>query len=98
MITTISVEERSKWDRIVRSFRNPDVNYFNAYAEAFHQCGEGEPKLIYFEKGQTRAINVIMERDIALAEPFQGKVEPNRWFDIATPYGYGGFWIEGDDP
>lgn len=97
MITSISIDNTQKWDGIVKSFPNYDVTYLSDYAKAFQTNGEGTPKLIYFENGHTRAMNVIMERDIALSEPFRNKLEPDKWLDISTPYGYGGFWIEGMD-
>ena len=47
--------------------------------------------MIYFDNGTTRAINVVMKRDIAQCEHFDGIVRPNTWYDLSTPYGYGGF-------
>ena len=38
-----------------------------------------------------------MKRDIALSAPFKDTLSANTWFDLSTPYGYGGFWVEGDD-
>lgn len=97
MILTIGINEAKKWDSIVYSFRNYDVNYLSQYSKAFKSAGAGEPLLLYYENGSTKAINVIMVRDIALSDNFKGKLQTNKWFDISTPYGYGGFWIEGED-
>ncbi|MBS7528106.1 GNAT family N-acetyltransferase [Fusibacter paucivorans] len=97
MISTITIEEQDKWDNIVKSFKNYDVNYLSQYAKAFAENGEGYPVLIYFENDTSKAMNVVMKRDISLSENFKGKLPPNEWFDLSTPYGYGGFWIEGED-
>jgi len=95
MIHTITIEEADKWDTIVKSFKNYDVNYLNKYAKAFAENGEGYPLLIYFENDTAKAMNVVMKRDIAECEYFKNTIEPEKWFDLSTPYGYGGFWIEG---
>jgi hypothetical protein len=93
----ITIEESQKWDDIVRSFINYDVNYLSRYARAFQLHGDGEPILFYYDDGSTRAMNVVMKRDIAEAAPFKNKLPVNAWFDLSTPYGYGGFWVEGED-
>jgi Acetyltransferase (GNAT) domain len=87
----ISINASKKWDEIVKSFPNYDVFYLNSYAKAFQLQGDGEPILIYYENKTERAINVVMKRDIAKCEPFQGLLEKNRFFDLSSPYGYGGF-------
>lgn len=95
-LEVISYEERQKWDDIARSFKQHDVYYLNGYAEAFHLHGDGKPVLFYFQEKQGRAINVCMKRDIAEDEHFQGKLEKGCYYDLITPYGYGGFLVEGD--
>ena len=95
-LNIISIDNNEKWDNIVKSFKNYDVNYLSGYARAFQMHGEGEPLLIYYDDGSNRAINVVMKRDIAKAPQFTGKLPINTWYDFSTPYGYGGFWIEGE--
>ncbi|WP_019230344.1 GNAT family N-acetyltransferase [Sedimentibacter sp. B4] len=97
MISTITIEEPDKWDAIVKSFENYDVNYLSQYSRAFAENGEGNPFLIYYENDTTKAMNVVMKRDIEESEHFKDKIQPEKWFDLSTPYGYGGFWIEGED-
>lgn len=97
MISTITIDESDKWDAVVKSFKNYDVNYLSQYAKAFAENGEGYPLLIYFQNDTSKAINVVMKRDLSLNENFKGKLQPNEWFDLSTPYGYGGFWLEGED-
>jgi hypothetical protein len=96
-ITLVKAEEASHWDKIVRSFNNYDVQYLNGYARAFQIHGDGDPVLLYYEDDSTRAINVAMIRDIARSRPFCDVLPPGKYFDISTPYGYGGFLIEGDN-
>ncbi|MDD6214501.1 MAG: GNAT family N-acetyltransferase [Firmicutes bacterium] len=95
MLSIIEAEESKKWDSTVKSFANYDVYYLNAYSRAFAENGCGEPILIYFDNGKTRAINVVMKRDISADKRL--KLPPNTYFDLSTPYGYGGFLVEGDE-
>ena len=44
-----------------------------------------------------RAINVIIKRDLADYAPFVGKIEKKTLFDATTPYGYGGWLVEGEN-
>lgn len=96
MISIITLDEAGKWDSIVMSFCNYDVYYLSGYTKAFKLHGDGDPILIYYQDKNIRAINVVMKRDIAHDKRFNGKIETNQMFDLTTPYGYGGFLIEGD--
>lgn len=96
-LSIIEIDEEQKWDDIVTSFKNYDINYLNSYAKAFQLCGNSEPKLVYYEHEDTKAVKIVMRRDIAKSQLFKGKLEESSWFDLITPYGYGGFWIEGND-
>ena len=95
-LKVVEIDESGKWDDIVRTFENFDVHYLSGYARAWHLHGEGDPLLLYYDDGGTRAINVVMKRDIAEVPSFGGRLEKGLWFDLSTPYGYGGFWVEGD--
>lgn len=97
MITIYTLEEAKKWDQLVRSFTKNDVYYLSGYVKAFYLNGDGEPILIYHESGETRAINVVIKRDLSTYKYFSGKLEEDTYFDITTPYGYGGFLVEGTD-
>lgn len=95
MLSIITIDESDKWDSIVKSFSNYDVYYLSGYTKAFKLNGDGEPTLIYYHDEEIRAINVVMIRDIAEDKKFKDKIEFRKLFDITTPYGYGGFLIEG---
>ncbi|MBU5427917.1 GNAT family N-acetyltransferase [Tissierella pigra] len=95
MLSVVSIDESNKWDEIVRSFKEYDVYYLSNYTRAFKIHGDGEPTLFYYEDEYVRAINVVMKRDIGNNPKFEGKIPLNTHFDLTTPYGYGGFLIEG---
>lgn len=95
MIQIVNVNESERWDSIVKSFKSYDVFYLNTYVKAFNDNGDGEPVLFYYNDEDTKAINVFMQRDISNLEVFKEKLQEDKWFDITSPYGYGGFWVEG---
>jgi hypothetical protein len=95
MLTVYTLEQSEQWDAIVRSFKEYDVYWLSGYVKAFRLHGDGEPLLFFYEGSDTRGINVVMKRDVAKDERFKGKIEEGQYFDFATPYGYGGWVIEG---
>lgn len=95
MLNVYTLEQAPDWDKIVRSFSNYDVYWLSGYVKAFKLHGDGEPLLFYCENEGVRGINVVMRRDIAKNEHFKGKIPEDEYFDFATPYGYGGWIVEG---
>lgn len=96
MLKIFTLDEREKWDRIVKSFNQYDVYYLSGYTDAFYNNGDGIPMLLYFELDSMRAINVVIKRDISKSKRFKDYLEADTYFDFSTPYGYGGFLVEGD--
>ncbi len=87
----------SRWDDIVRSFQDHDIYYMSNYLRALEINGDGQPLLFFYENGNTRGINVVLKRDIANCEYFQGIIDENKYYDFTTPYGYGGWIVEGEN-
>lgn len=85
IIQSYITEQGVQWDEIVKSFSNYDVYYLSGYAKACEVNGDGVGLLIYYNDGVNRGINVVMKRKI-----------DDTYCDFITPYGYGGFLIEGD--
>ncbi len=99
MLKVFNLDQHEQWDAIVRSFLNYDVYYLSGYAQACQLHGDGEPLLFYCEMDNVRGIQVVMKRDIAQIPQFAGKIPAGQYFDFATPYGYGGWLLEGEgDP
>lgn len=94
MIQEYSISNQNAWDEIVRSFPNYDIFYFSGYSKAFMKetPKNGTPILLLYEDGNDRAINVVLRRDVAFDGKLSGKIETGKYFDLITPYGYGGFW------
>ena len=93
-ITEYNIEDQNRWDEVVRSFPDYDVFYLSGYSKAFmgESAKNGKPVLLYYEEGGDRAINVVFKRDVADDEKLANKIPEGRYFDLITPYGYGGFW------
>lgn len=98
MLTVYTLEQADQWDSVVRSFKEYDTYWLSGYVKAFQLHGDGEPILFFYQDGTTRGISVVMKRDIADDQRFSNRIQRQRYFDFATPYGYGGWIIEGDNP
>lgn len=96
MLEIVGLNERNRWEEIVRQFAQHDVYYLPQYVNTFRIHGDGEPILFYYKCGSVKAMNVVMKRDISSCCNFTGTLISGQYFDLATPYGYGGFLIEGD--
>jgi len=96
MIEIIKIDKDAYWDDVVKSFSAYDVYYLSGYVKAFHLHGDGEPLLFYYQTKNFRGICVMMKRDVAQSSDFNNKIPENTFFDIITPYGYGGFIFEGE--
>lgn len=96
VFTVYGLDQAEQWNTVVRSFREYDVYWLSGYVKAFKIHGDGEPLLFFYEDGNTRGINVVMKRDVAEDPHFKRKIGEGHYFDFATPYGYGGWLIEGE--
>lgn len=92
----ISHVDKEKWNSIVKSFADWDVYYLCEYAISLMHHGDGKPLLIYYEDDKTRLCYVVMLNDIADIDAYKDVLQKERYFDITTPYGYGGPIVEGD--
>ena len=97
MICVYGIIHAEQWDGIVKSYAQFDTYWLSGYVKAFQIHGDGEPLLISYESSSTRGINVVMKRDVSEDKRFIGKLPKGILFDFVTPYGYGGWLIEGDD-
>lgn len=95
MLTVYGLDQAEQWDAVVRSFKEYDVYWLSGYVKAFRIHGDGDPLLFYYDSEACRGINVVMKRDVA-DDPRFTKIEHGQYFDFATPYGYGGWIIEGE--
>jgi len=95
-IEVVPFQSKDKWEEIVRSFKEYDVYYLNGYVKAFQINGDGVPLLFHYISDKNRGICVVMKRDIAELSFCMHSIPLDTYFDIITPYGYGGWIIEGE--
>lgn len=92
MLTIIDAKDIKTWNDTVKSFKKWDVYYTHEYAFSFKIHGDGEPLLLLYEDevDNSRFCYVVMKNDISEAECFKNAIEKGKYYDIETPYGYGG--------
>jgi len=95
-IDVIPKNESQKWDKIISSFSNFDVYYLQDYLKAFQIHGDGDPLLYYYKSDNISAMCVVMKRDVAKLPFCTNLISYNTYYDITTPYGYGGWLFEGE--
>lgn len=96
MIKVYNLEQSEQWNKIINNFEKRDIYYTPNYARAFELNGDGKAKLIHYTCDDVEAINVVMLRDVSDSENFKDKLEKDTYFDLSTPYGYGG-WLLNDN-
>lgn len=96
MLQVVTLEQAKQWLEIVKRFENWDIYYLPEYVKAFRIHGDGEPLLFYYKGSSVQVMNVVMKRDIADDPRFQGKIPSKTYYDLVTPYGYGGGVAEGE--
>ena len=95
-LTIVSEDEKKQWNMIVKSFCNWDIYYLFEYSKSFSLYGEGDPYLIHYEGKNMRLCYAVLKNDIAEIDSFNGRLTKGVYFDLCTPYGYGGPLVEGD--
>jgi len=95
MIRILTLADSGLWDATIRSVPHYDVHQLSAYVRAFARDQNAEPLLVWYEDDGGVALQTVMKRDVATSGRLESLVEPGQWFDLVTPYGYGGFLVEG---
>lgn len=92
----IQIQERERWNKIVKGFPDWDIYYLNEYAGSLQLHGDGTPCLIYHQKETGSLCYVMMQEDIANFSKLAPYIQPEEYLDWTTPYGYGGPLVTGD--
>lgn len=96
-IQVYTMREKDAWEARMEQFAGCDVYYLPGYADAFAKNGDGEPLLLYYEADGRRAASVVMKRPVPVRRILTPEDRELRaCCDLVTPYGYGGFLLEGD--
>lgn len=84
------MEEKEKWNKVVKSFKNWDIYYLQEYAASFQLHGDGTPFLLEYTDQDTHFCYVVMCSDVSDSPKFKGIIKTGEFYDFETPYGYGG--------
>ncbi|NLL79404.1 MAG: GNAT family N-acetyltransferase [Clostridiales bacterium] len=96
-IQVYTLEQSEAWQNCIEQFENWDTYYLPGYAKAFQINGDGEPLLLYYEQDGKKAANVVMKRPVPVKRTTEeGDEALKEYCDFVTPYGYGGFLMDGD--
>jgi hypothetical protein len=87
----ISSEDKSKWCSIVEEFLSKDVYFFHEYCSLYKKLENGEPLLfLYKDKTGTTICYPFLKRNINSLPFISAKPLDKDYYDIISPYGYGG--------
>jgi len=96
-IKAYSLEQAEEWKTILKGFPAHDIYYLPEYVKAFAENGDGEPVFLHFVSDRLQAVNIVMRRPVPIPENAEPDDEQlKEYVDFVTPYGYGGFLLEGD--
>lgn len=89
------IQDEKRWSAVLKRFSCDDIYFQYHYAKALELHGDGLPILIYYSGNNVELCYVVMKKDISLEQYFCKRLERNTYFDLETPYGYGGPLIKG---
>src|SRR5690606_13011973 len=84
------LQDQISWNHAIANFQHLDIYYSYEYGSSFAKVENGELIGIYGKKGNTRLFYSFIRRRIPI-------IGWENYYDIVTPYGYGGPYIEGND-
>lgn len=88
----IGFEDKQLWEKITK---NGEIYYQWQYMDAFEKNSDGIPKLAYAEKDNKYVYNAFFVRNIE--KDLNLETDKANYFDIITPYGYGGIFCTNKD-
>lgn len=88
MFYLFGLEERENWELWMDKFSDIDIYYSPGYCEIYQKNNEGIAKLFVYEDESGYVYYPFLMREINELEV--GKNLKEKYYDIITPYGYGG--------
>lgn len=93
MYEIIRFDEREKWEAEVNSVQSCDIYFHLNYCMLYQSLGDGDPYLFVYKTGENEKVLYPFLKRKVKSGPLSGK-----YFDITTPYGYGGPLYSKRDP
>lgn len=90
MFELISVREHSRWQKILDSLQIADIYYTSQYFLSALKLDPGEALLFYYKDEEGEVAYPFIKRHLSNSRE-------NAYFDITTPFGYGGPVIKAEN-
>lgn len=94
MLNVITLNKKKEWNDFVHSFKDYDTYYTVEYLEPFENFENASISLIAYSKNDFKLCYPVLIKDIADDTHFINKLPRGKYFDMETPYGYGGAIVE----
>lgn len=88
-------DKREIWNKIIKNFREWDIYYLNEYINLVEIYEHAKGILLYYKEEKVEIAIVLLVKDIAEDIRFKHVIPKNKYFDAETPYGYGGYLVNG---
>lgn len=85
----------NRWDTFVEHVKGYYAHYKKNYICAISNLDKEVPTLFFYEDTNGCAVSVFIKRDISYNSFFKGKIEEKTYYDMISPYGYGGYVCDG---
>ncbi|NHC43064.1 peptidoglycan bridge formation glycyltransferase FemA/FemB family protein [Bacillus sp. MM2020_1] len=83
------IEQQDSWEKLLENFYNIDCYYSYEYGNLFAQNENGKLFAAYYQEDETQIFYPFIKRRVPFIE--------EELYDIVTPYGYGGPFIQGNE-
>lgn len=90
MIKLIEIENKTEWDKFVEQINSADTYYTWDYLRPFVEIEKGKICLLTYSNKDFKLCYPILIKDIADDNKFKDLIPKATYYDIETPYGYGG--------
>lgn len=93
MFKICEVNDR-EWDSFIKEIGCNDIYYDRAYYSALSEYVNSPIFLLAYKNGSAAICKVVQVNDISDFKYFSGKIPSGKYYDLETPYGYGGTYSQ----
>lgn len=98
MIDVLTSQDKEKWNRYLTQSGIRDIYYAWEYSRLFELNGDGQARLFVYNWNDKLVLYPHLLRSVQELPAFRTLAMDQEYFDIITPYGYGGPVTNADDP
>lgn len=91
MYKIISFADETGWKKALKQINRKDIYYSQSYCRLYRALGDGDPYLFFYRDGRgNKLCYVFIKRPVRTLRHVNTGLFEREFFDIITPYGYGG--------